>query len=269
MERFEEYMAEPTAPLGIALDDSPEFLDSDFQESDDSRSISEDRGAESISTDDPVRVYLREMGSVSLLKRQGEIDLAKRMERGKTRMQKALSRSPLVWQSALALDNDVADGKLRLDDFIDIEGKDEAAREKARRQVTWQLAELARLKNNLLDLEQRIAATPDRHVNVRAKLMSAALRLRVGCSQQIRRIPFTQEQWNTFRAVLKHAVEGIGRLEGELNYRRNSRASIRELEGQIRELEASAGASATPMRNFRKTDQQGFGELHNAKYTPL
>ena len=48
---------------------------------------------ESIYTDDPVRVYLREMGAVPLLTREGEVDLARRMERGKLRMQKAISRS--------------------------------------------------------------------------------------------------------------------------------------------------------------------------------
>ena len=49
---------------------------------------------ESIYTDDPVRVYLREMGSVPLLTRQGEVALAQRMERGKMQMRRAISRSP-------------------------------------------------------------------------------------------------------------------------------------------------------------------------------
>ena len=47
-------------------------------------------------TDDPVRMYLREMGSVPLLTREGEVTLARKMERGKVRMQKAISRSPLI-----------------------------------------------------------------------------------------------------------------------------------------------------------------------------
>src|SRR5437016_2588504 len=51
---------------------------------------------ESIYTDDPVRVYLREMGAVPLLTREGEVNLARRMERGKLRMHKAISRSALV-----------------------------------------------------------------------------------------------------------------------------------------------------------------------------
>src|SRR6202011_5147203 len=93
---------------------------------------------QSVSTDDPVRVYLREMGSVSLLKRQGEIDLAQRMERGKVRMQKALSRSPLVWNSVLAVFEGVREGEVRLEDFMEL-GIDDV-RERAREEVTRRLA---------------------------------------------------------------------------------------------------------------------------------
>src|SRR5438067_7881302 len=115
MEQFEQHMVDPASSLGIAVDESPEFLDSDFQDSDDFASNPEERAAESVSIDDPVRVYLREMGSVSLLNRQGEIDLARRMERGKTRIQKALSRSPLVWQRVLTMYEDVRKAKVRLE----------------------------------------------------------------------------------------------------------------------------------------------------------
>src|SRR5271167_4601674 len=52
-------------------------------------------------TDDPVRIYLREMGVVPLLTREGEVDIAKRIERGQLRALKALSRSPLVIRQIL------------------------------------------------------------------------------------------------------------------------------------------------------------------------
>src|SRR5438046_10346177 len=54
-------------------------------------------------TNDPVRMYLREMGTVPLLTREGEIELAKRIERGQTAVRKALSRSPLVIREILTL----------------------------------------------------------------------------------------------------------------------------------------------------------------------
>ena len=54
-------------------------------------------------TNDPVRIYLREMGTVPLLTREGEVDIAKRIERGQLRVLKALSRSPIVIRQILAI----------------------------------------------------------------------------------------------------------------------------------------------------------------------
>src|SRR6266571_852653 len=105
MEQFEEHTVDSSS-LGFGLDESPQFPDPDLQRGDDSAANPED-SEQSTSTDDPVRVYLREMGSVSLLTRQAEIDLARRMERGKLRMQQALSRLPLVRRNVLALYEDV------------------------------------------------------------------------------------------------------------------------------------------------------------------
>ena len=61
-------------------------------------------------TNDPVRIYLREMGGVPLLTREGEVDIAKRIERGQLNALKALSRSPLVIRQILAIGEDLKRG---------------------------------------------------------------------------------------------------------------------------------------------------------------
>src|SRR4029078_6133436 len=61
-------------------------------------------------TNDPVRMYLREMGTVPLLTREGEVEIAKRIERGQLRVLKALSRSPIVIHELLALGEDLKKG---------------------------------------------------------------------------------------------------------------------------------------------------------------
>ena len=61
-------------------------------------------------TDDPLRIYLREMGIVPLLTREGEVDIAKRIERGQRSALKALSRSPLVIRQILLLGEDLKRG---------------------------------------------------------------------------------------------------------------------------------------------------------------
>src|SRR6201985_2088809 len=77
---------------------------------------------ESIYTDDPVRVYLREMGAVPLLTREGEVNLARRMERGKLRMQKAISRSALVQLRAVEIAEQIKSETEELDAFVDLGG---------------------------------------------------------------------------------------------------------------------------------------------------
>src|SRR6266704_6945316 len=72
-------------------------------------------------TDDPVRMYLREMGSVELLSREGEIAIAKRIEAGREAMIAALCESPLTFQAIIIWRDELNDGKVFLRDIIDLE----------------------------------------------------------------------------------------------------------------------------------------------------
>ena len=72
-------------------------------------------------TDDPVRMYLREMGSVELLSREGEIAIAKRIEAGREAMIAGLCESPLTFQAIIIWRDELNDGKILLRDIIDLE----------------------------------------------------------------------------------------------------------------------------------------------------
>jgi RNA polymerase primary sigma factor len=72
-------------------------------------------------TDDPVRMYLREMGSVELLSREGEIAIAKRIEAGREAMIAGLCESPLTFQAIIIWRDELALGKVLLRDIIDLE----------------------------------------------------------------------------------------------------------------------------------------------------
>ncbi len=100
---------------------------------------------ESIYTDDPVRVYLREMGAVPLLTREGEVNLARRMERGKLRMQRGISRSALVQLRAVEISEQIRRETEELDAFVDLGGdleEESAAYVKRRTEVKQHLAEI-------------------------------------------------------------------------------------------------------------------------------
>src|SRR5271156_1812898 len=72
-------------------------------------------------TDDPVRMYLREMGTVELLSREGEIAIAKRIEAGREAMIAGLCESPLTFQAIIIWRDELNDGKVFLRDIIDLE----------------------------------------------------------------------------------------------------------------------------------------------------
>ena len=72
-------------------------------------------------TDDPVRMYLREMGPVELLSREGEIAIAKRIEAGREAMIQGLCESPLTFQAIIIWRDELNEGKILLRDIIDLE----------------------------------------------------------------------------------------------------------------------------------------------------
>ncbi len=84
-------------------------------------------------TDDPVRMYLREMGAVELLSREGEIAIAKRIEAGREAMIAGLCESPLTFQAVIIWHDELMEGKILLRDIIDLEatyaGPDQAGAE--------------------------------------------------------------------------------------------------------------------------------------------
>ena len=103
VDHFEDqFLGEGHEPLGLPFDEEGGFFHP--EEVHDGEDFAHAHPPEeSIYTDDPVRVYLREMGAVPLLTREGEVNLARRMERGKLRMQKAISRSALVQLRAVEI----------------------------------------------------------------------------------------------------------------------------------------------------------------------
>src|SRR6202035_4007679 len=72
-------------------------------------------------TDDPVRMYLREMGSVELLSREGEVAIAKRIEAGREALIAGLCESPLTFQAIVVWRDELNEGKVLLRDIIDLE----------------------------------------------------------------------------------------------------------------------------------------------------
>ena len=264
MERFEEHL------LPYHADNAVIFLEEPAESSEeDSQDRASTAAGDTAYVDDPVRVYLREMGAISLLTRQREVELAKRMEHGTLRMQKVLSRSPIVRRAVLAIFEELSGGaKAGLRDIVQIGGADEASREKARIQVYRQFSEVQKQDKALQALRDKLEATPERYGNVRARLRGQIARAEVKVSQEIRRIPFQTKQWTVFTDAVRLAAKEVAELEDELSKLDSAgkrSATARSLKARIREREQFAGATLAHLRRGLDIAKRGEAEAEQAK----
>jgi RNA polymerase primary sigma factor len=197
VDHFEDQiLGEGHEPLGLPFDEEGAF----FHPEEADEFAAQHPAEESIYTDDPVRVYLREMGAVPLLTREGEVNLARRMERGKLRMQKAISRSALVQLRAVEIAEAIRKETEELDSYVDLGDLEEesAAYAKKKAEVRNDLGEIVSLHKKLVQTSEKLASIPLSNKKLRRKWMRRLARCRVQVSQAIRKNP-----------VLSFAVEAV------------------------------------------------------------
>ncbi len=172
----------------------------------------------------------------------------------------------IVCRRVLSIYEQACRGEIRLQDVVELRVQDdEAAARRARAEVNRRFTKFARLRQELLELESKIASLPERYAKARERVRRRAVRLKIRCSQQMRAIPFSSAQWQEFRAALENAVEEIARLERQLEPARGNSGPVRQLKWQIREGEAAAGATAFEMRRWLQTARRGEAEAESAK----
>src|SRR6187399_1070271 len=145
-------------------------------------------------TNDPVRMYLREMGTVPLLTREGEVEIARRIERGKLAVIKSISRTPIIAKKVIELGDQLHAGERTIRELVifnDEEITDERIIERSK-QVQKQIDAVRKARANSEKLEEKLAETPkgtttrDKRKYRRASW--AAMRARIELSGYIRKI---------------------------------------------------------------------------------
>ena len=125
-EQIEDIMAE-ISDMGISITSESDLDSPEADTEDDENTLSEDDESGNFDekelgrSDDPVRMYLKEMGTVELLSREGEIAIAKRIEAGKTVMIDGLCASPMTIKAIAGWRDDLLEGRMQLRDIIDLE----------------------------------------------------------------------------------------------------------------------------------------------------
>ena len=125
-EQIEDIMAE-ISDMGISITSESDLDGSETDTEDEDSALNEDDESGNFDekelgrSDDPVRMYLKEMGTVELLSREGEIAIAKRIEAGKTVMIDGLCASPMTIKAIAGWRDDLLEGRMQLRDIIDLE----------------------------------------------------------------------------------------------------------------------------------------------------
>jgi len=269
VDQFEDqFLTDSHEPLSLPFDEeAAKFFDA---EAEDFHAVQQVE--ESIYTDDPVRVYLREMGAVPLLTREGEVDLARRMERGKLRMQKAVSRSALVQLAVVNVAEQIRKGSEELDSVVDLGDVEEgsAADEKRRDEVRQMFTDILVLQKKLEQLSEKLEGVPQNNKKGRRRAAWKMLRSKVELSRSIRRTPFLSIKWKEFSREIERALEELGQFESELRrlQERNAQLNqprIKELRREIRRREAVAGAPLPDLKHTVTVIRHGEVEAERAK----
>jgi RNA polymerase primary sigma factor len=266
-----EILEEPKIEFDKKLEDGEEPIDLDLAQD------------FSDKTNDPVRMYLREMGTVPLLTREGEIELAKRIERGQFAVRKALSRSPLVIREILSLSEIVHKDPASVRELLimpDLVVTDENITDQAR-DLVLAIAEIEKHYKKAQQCRQKLQAIsrgmkPKMHRSLRWSLA----RTMVNISRLIRGIHFSSATRRALAGRLRRAVDDlkpiereIARVQRKIESPQNGahggaaamRKEMRQHSQRISQLEEESGASSTELRRTLQIVERGEFEAEVAK----
>ena len=165
-------------PLIINFDEELGFSDLEAAQED---FLRPQRAARELTyADDLVRVYFREMGTVPLLTREGEVYLARRMERGKLRMRKAISRSALAQLVVLEQAEQLKKGSEEIDNLVDLE-EGALANTKRRGELMQLFADVVVLRKKQQQMEKKLKATAISKDRTPGRSLPACARARSRC----------------------------------------------------------------------------------------
>jgi len=232
-------------------------------------------------TNDPVRMYLREMGTVPLLTREGEVEIAKRIERGQMRVLKAISRSPIVIREIAALGEDLKRGVRNVKEVV-IFDEEELTEDVVQARVK---ATVARV-DALVKHQRKIAALDEKLVTpaIKAKVKEsrrlrwAIAREKVYISRIVREIKYTPMERKRLLDKVNKTVDTMRTLERQIRsleqkfdaskseelkkeYRRQQKNCRTDLE----KIEADAGVSIGELKRTQREMIQGDMDAEQAK----
>jgi RNA polymerase primary sigma factor len=177
------------------------------------------QGAGTDKSDDPLRKYFREMGNVSLLTREGEIEIAKRIEKGKNIVTNTCLKSPLAMKELMTLSERLRKGQIRIKEVVPFNSEEDFQSEEAIFQRTVQkLDELKAQVGSLDEIREQLAlASKKNSATAKAKALKEKYsKARKDLVAEFKKLNLSPKLIQSLCSRIEKAVERINRAEREL-----------------------------------------------------
>ena len=230
-------------------------------------------------TNDPVRMYLREMGTVPLLTREGEVTIAKRIERGQLVVMKAITRSPIVIKELIAVGDDLRKGARSIKEIVQFDDEELTEEKIANKtkQTLKHIDKIAKLYDLALKQAEKLDKTQKSKKKPYIKAKWAVARTRIEISLEIRAIDFNPFEKKRLVDKMRGTVERLQSLEreaGRLERRADvskgenaaeARRELRTRRSELKDIEEASEVGLTELKRTLTIIHRGEAEAEQAK----
>ena len=230
-------------------------------------------------TNDPVRMYLREMGTVPLLTREGEVTIAKRIERGQLVVMKAITRSPIVIKELIAVGDDLRKGARSIKEIVQFDDEELTEEKIANKtkQTLKHIDKIAKLYELALKQAEKLDNTQKSKKKPYIKAKWAVARTRIEISLEIRAIDFNPFEKKRLVDKMRGTVERLQSLEreaGRLERRADvskgenaaeARRELRTRRSELKDIEEASEVGLTELKRTLTIIHRGEAEAEQAK----
>jgi len=230
-------------------------------------------------TNDPVRMYLREMGTVPLLTREGEVAIAKRIERGQLLVLKTITRAPLILKELLQVGEDLRTGSRSIKEIVQFDDEEltEEKIEQKTKETLKQVDKVAKLYLVAIKQAEKLSKVPRSKKRPYLRARYALARTRVEMSNKFRELDFNPLEKKRLIDKIRQTVERVHFLERDITkLERRVEASKAEVQAEARrdlkarrqelgEIEISSEVSPTELKRALQVILRGEAEAEQAK----
>ena len=231
-------------------------------------------------TNDPVRLYLREMSIVPLLTREGEVSIARRIERGRMRVLKAISRSPICIEHLIVMGEQLSRGELHIREIITFSDQEGVTEDRVDQYTAATLDALAELKKSYLKtlkLHEQVGQEARKSQKL-PRMLRRLARARISLSLQARSLDLTLQQQDHLTALMRDCVVQSREAKAAIDKARRAlekkkwnederelKRNLKDAERRLAELEERWQVNALELERSLAAINSGEDEANFAK----